>query len=185
MVVIYFCYFLESNGLDNNCYPNRRNMRTTSRRYIKKMISPRKTSQILAIVLILLMGAALAVPPGLHLELCFGEGSHFEISLDSCHDAPLSQQLVQCDSVLKETHPGECLDLAVACDSFQEFLSPDRKVGLHKTKINKDPPPATAIFAGAFSTPQPASGNYSPFRLARQAFPPSHLVSLRTVVLLI
>ena len=160
-------------------------MRTNSRSYIKKMTSPRKTSQLLAIVLILLMGAALAVPPGLHLELCFGEGSHFEISLDSCHDAPLSQKLVQCDSVLKETHPGECLDLAVACDSFQEFLSPDRKVGWHKTKINKDPPPATVLFAGAFSSPRPISGDRSSFRPTRQAFPSPHIISLRTVLLLI
>lgn len=155
------------------------------REYNAKMTSRRRTSQLLALVLILLMGTAIAVPPGLHLEFCFGEGDHFEISLDSCHDVPLLQQIVQCASVFDQDHHGECLDLAVACDSSQEFLSPDRKVGLHKTKINKDPPPATTIFAGAFSSPQPASGNYSPLRLARRAFPPSHLVSLRTVILLI
>lgn len=160
-------------------------MRATSPSYTKKMNSGLKSSQILAILLILLMGAALAVPQGLHLELCIGEGNHFEISLDSCHDVPLSQQPVQCDSAVDQTHQGECLDLAVACDSFEEFLSPDRKVGCHTTKINKDPPPATVLFAGAFSSPRTIAGGRSSFRPTRQTLSPFHLFSLRTVVLLI
>lgn len=144
-----------------------------------------KTSQAIAILIILLMGVSLAVPPGLHFELCFGEGGHFDVSLDSCHDVPSSQGLVQCASEVDEIHHGECSDLAVACDSFEKFLRPDGKVGLLKTIIITKTLPAAVFLAGAFIAPQPPSGNYSFFRLSRHTLPPSHLESLRTVVLLI
>lgn len=144
-----------------------------------------KTSQAVAILIILLMSVSLAVPPGLHFELCFGEGGHFDVSLDSCYDVPSSQRFVQCVSGVDQIHHGECSDLAIACDSFEEFLNPAGKVGLRETKIVNDTLPATVFLAGAFITPQPTSGNFSSFRLSRHTLPPSHLDSLRTVVLLI
>lgn len=149
------------------------------------MTSRRKFSQSLALLFILLLGAAIAVPPGLHLEFCFGEGSHFDISLDTCHDLPSSTLLAQGECAFEHEHHGECRDLAVACDPFAEFLGPDRDVSLFRTKVNSNTPSATAFLAGVFFPPQPAAWDRFSFRPTRPTFLSFPLLSLRTVVLLI
>jgi hypothetical protein len=149
------------------------------------MIVRHKTRIKFTILFILLVGMAFVVPPGMHLEFCVGESGHFDVSLDSCRDVPAEQGLVQCGSTIGQIHHGECLDYAVACDSFEEFLSPDRKLELPTIAINKDISSAPVFLAGAFAVSPPTKGNFSFFRLSRHTLPPSHLDSLRTVVLLI
>lgn len=149
-------------------------------------MAPRfKISQTFSVILVLLMGMALVMPPGLHLKFCLGDGGHLDISLDSCHDAPASQPITQGLPVLDQNHHGECLDITIACDSIEEFRSPARKVGVFKAKVNKDPPPAAVHFAGTFYSPFPFPEDRSSSWLISQTLLPSHLVSLRTLVLLI
>ena len=144
------------------------------------------TRIFLAVLLILQMSAASALPAGLHLNLCFGSDGHIDIAPDDCSSHPvLSHQWANVD-LNDDDHHDDCLDVAFGCVSLDRLVSSVEKIRVTQAKnSNDDSQPITGNYFHAFSHPsiQPVSRSSSPPNFGN--LPPSHIVSLRTIVLLI
>lgn len=149
------------------------------------MIFLRKTTQAVTLLLVLLMSTMLVLPPGMDLELCFGRDGHVDFSLSSCQDSvspkvPAGER----PSVYDTAHHGECFDVAVACTT-QELICTEGKTKSDKFRLKKDPPKTPLLFVKPRA--DSAGGHFDSklYSISNEDFPPPHLVSLRTVVLLI
>jgi len=138
------------------------------------------------VLLVLLMSTMLVLPPGMDLELCFGTDGHVDFSLNGCQDSVSAKGTAGERSPVYDTsHHGECFDVAVACSTAKELIRTEGKTDSGKFKLKKDPSKTPlfvlksfADFVGVYLDPDIYS---IPF----EDFPSPHLVSLRTVVLLI
>lgn len=145
----------------------------------------RKITQAVSALLVLLMSTMLVLPPGMDLELCFGKDGHVDFSLNGCQEGVSTVPAGEQSSVYDTAHHGECFYVAVACSTVQELVRTAGKTDSDQFNLKKDPsktpllfPKSLADFAGAYLDPDVYS---IPF----EDFPSPHLVSLRTVVLLI
>lgn len=141
---------------------------------------------LIAILLILQVSAAYALPAGVHLNLCIGFDGHIDISIDGCAGNP-SQPPRQPDTILYgEDHHDNCLDVAIGCVSSDELRPLVAEVCSSKAKPKRnDSPPTTENYTLSFSHRISQSSIRTSHYLNSRAFPPPHLVSLRTIVLLI
>ena len=142
---------------------------------------------LLTILLILQVSAAHALPAGIHLNLCFGSDGHFDISPDLCTVSPLTPPFPQSDTgIFSEAPHGDCLDVEIGCVSSDEQHPPIAKVCPAKTKAQRNNSPlATKNHTLSFSHQTFQSSIRTPSHLNDGPVPPSHLISLRTIVLLI
>lgn len=137
-------------------------------------------------LLVLLMSTMLVLPPGMDLELCFGKDGHIDFSLNGCQDGPSPKiPIGERPSVYDTTHHGECFDVAVACSIAQKLIRTDGNTVSGKSILKKDPSKTPLLFPKSLADSADtylASNDYS---IPVVDFPSYHLVSLRTVVLLI
>jgi hypothetical protein len=146
----------------------------------------RKTTQTVTVLLVLLMSTMLVLPPGMDIELCFGEDGHFDFSLNSCQDGiSLESPSRENSSVCDPAGHGECLNVTVICGTAQELIRTDGKSDSYKSDPKKDPSQtplffseSLADFAGPYLDP-------NVYPIPFEDFLSPHLVSLRTVILLI
>lgn len=139
-------------------------------------------------LLVLLMSTMLVLPPGMDLELCFGKDGHIDFLLNGCQNvaSPMVPAREQ-PSVHDTAHHDKCLDVAVACSTTQQIIRSDGKTDAYSSKSTpKKDPSKTLFFVSEFSADS-AIGYLAPnfYPIPFEAFPSPHLVSLRTVVLLI
>ena len=137
-------------------------------------------------LLALFVSTVLALPSGMDLELCFGMDGHIDFSLNGCQEdcssrIPVRERLSDYDT----THHGECFDVAVACSSASEFIRTDSKTDSNKSELNKAPFQTPVLFSKSLFDSAGPNLDSSVFVISFEdiAFP--HLVSLRTVVLLV
>jgi hypothetical protein len=141
-------------------------------------------STLLTLLLILQMGTAFALPPGSHLELCFGPDGHFDISPDTCRNhliLPQQQAVSQSSGI----HHGDCIDLAIGCGPDDHAVLSNAGSGIGKTTIRVLPCLPAALPAGIFARPLPWAEFHPSFPANGITTSPPHLVSLRTIVLVI
>lgn len=147
----------------------------------------RKKIQLVSALLALLMSAVLFLPPSMDLELCLGTDGHIDFSLNRCHDGVSAKSQAEERTSVYDTaqHHGKCFDVAVACNSAQELIRAQVRTAADKFKPKKDPSKtplfvqkSLADFAGGYL-------NSNVYSIPFEDFPSPHLVSLRTVVLLI
>lgn len=148
----------------------------------------RKTTQAVTLLLVLLMSTMLVLPPGMDLEFCFGKDGHFDVSLNGCEDGA-SPKIPEREwpSAYDASHHDDCLDVAVACSATQQIINSHGKPDSfsHKSAPKKDPSgplflPSEFLVASAGAIPGTGLYPVSPDDVSS-----SHLVFLRTVVLLI
>lgn len=141
---------------------------------------------LVTILLILQVSTAYALPAGLHLNLCFGSDGHFDISPDLCDENPPTSQLPQSGTViLSETPHGDCLDIEIGCASLAEPAPPITERCQAKVKIKKSTTPATANTTLSLPRQIAQSSPRKYSALPGGTLPPSHLISLRSILLLI
>lgn len=140
---------------------------------------------LIAILLILQVSAACALPAEVHLNLCIGFDGHIDISIDGCAGNP-NQPPRQPDMILYgENHHDECLDVAIGCASSNELCPLVAEVCSSKAKPQRNnSPPTSENYPLSFSH-RISKSSIRTAHLNTGAFPPPHLVSLRTIVLLI
>ncbi|MEW6428897.1 MAG: hypothetical protein AB1568_12780 [Thermodesulfobacteriota bacterium] len=146
------------------------------------MRTPFKT--LLTVLLLLQMAAINAVPPGVHLNLCFGTDGHFDLSREICTGSaatPCSRP----ESSLITEHHDDCLDLAAGCGASAYFLHLSDK-GRHArdTALHPAPMPATAPCLPSFLLSSTSSSRPRPSPEDGR-FISAVLDALRTTVLLI
>lgn len=159
------------------------------------MTSLQKMTKIFAVLLVLLISTILPLPPGMRLELCFGSDGHVDLALNGCPDGgsiphgPHSERHNDRHSdpshVYAATHHGDCLHVPVVCGKAQELISASGKPDSHKFTRKNAPAKMPLIFSAlvAETTRAHLSPNNCPVPF--QDFLSPHLVSLRTVILLI
>lgn len=141
---------------------------------------------LIAILLVLQVSAAYALPAGVHLNLCIGNDGQIDLSPDVCASSPTQPQRHPDTILCGEDHHDDCLDLAIGCVSSEETCPPITKANSSKakTKRNVSAPAAANYALSFFHRISQSSIRISP-HLNGGAFPSSHLVSLSTIVLLI
>lgn len=137
-------------------------------------------------LLVLLMSTMLVLPPGMDLELCFGKDGHVDFSLNGCQDSVSAKVPAgERPSVYDTSHHGECFDVAVACSTAQELIRTEGKTDSDKFKLKKDPSKTPLLFPKSLADSTGGYFNSNDYSIPFDDFPSPHLVSLRTVVLLI
>lgn len=146
----------------------------------------RKTTQAVTVLLVLLMSTMLVLPPGMDLELCIGRDGHIDFSMNGCQDGaspriPAGGR----PPVYGTIHHGDCLHMVLACNTAQELIRTDGKTGAYKSELKKDPSKTPFIFSKSLSDSAGAYLDSNFYSIPFEGLPSTHLVSLRTVVLLI
>lgn len=150
------------------------------------MISLPKKIQALTVLLVLFMGMSLILPPGMDLELCFGNDGHIGLSLNGHQDDTLPCNPSKEQKLLYETaYPDNCQHVALLCGTEQKLNSRDIKTDLSKYELKQDPSKAPILFSNTFVSSSGTNPNSNPYPVFFEDFPSLHLISLRTVVLLI
>ncbi|MCA1765338.1 MAG: hypothetical protein LC633_03665 [Desulfobulbaceae bacterium] len=141
-----------------------------------------KITRASVLLLALFLGTSLIIPPGMDLELCFGEDGHVDFSLGSCTGAGSAIAAARELTAVYATAPNtNCGHFTVACGTGEEPLLSGRQPAVHKQAPANTPfitPPALSGLAGSLS-------NRKAPPIPVENPPPSQLVSLGTVVLLI
>lgn len=146
-----------------------------------------KTLKISAIWLIVLMMLTFIMPPGLHIDFCFGEEGHFDISLHLCPDEASSLKTIKSESLFNHSIHEDCTNHISDCNPICELLCRDggvriinpsvKKQILHlnrlKHSISKDVLNLCSTFSDKTS-----------FLVSDRNIPPFHLSHLNTIVLL-
>ena len=148
--------------------------------------SPNTFRILITLLLIFQVGAAYALPEGLHLNLCFGNDGHIEITPDVCGEDNLCQPLPRIEYLTTENTPHDgCIEFELGCISAGELRPSSsaatsllNKILEGKTHISGDVPPNT-ILAPFIN----AQKNLNSFEMASK--PSQHLFSIRSTVLLI
>lgn len=146
----------------------------------------RKTTQTVTLLLVFFVGTMGAIPPGVDLELCIGKDGHVDFSLNKCHDGAAPVRPSKDPShFYASAHCDDCQHVVVGCNTMREVVRTDEKSGIHKTTPEKDPSgtlfsPSECLAAAAGALPGSDVYPVSPKDVSS-----SHLVFLRTVVLLI
>ncbi len=136
-------------------------------------------------LLVLLMSTMLVLPPGMDLELCFGKDGHVDFSLNGCREGVSSVPAGERSSVYDTAHHGECFDVAVACSTAKEVIRTAGKTDSDKFKLKIDPSKTPLLFPKSLADSTGGYFNSNDYSIPFDDFPSPHLVSLRTVVLLI
>ena len=149
--------------------------------YWKDILRP-----LLTILLVMQVSLAFALPAGIHLNLCIGFNGHVEIGPDDCAGS-LEQQRRAPEPVFDfDDHHDECVDVAIGCPSADKVVRSRDTASFAKEKGNHN---NFSAVAGHFNSA--LSRDAAPFAIRRSFLPPgatltpSHLDSLRTIVLLI
>jgi hypothetical protein len=135
---------------------------------------------MIAILLILQVSAAYALPAEVHLNLCIGLDGHVDISQNDCIGAS-SHPAQRLDDVLlsADDHHDDCLDLTIGCATADYFRTSTTENSFSKT---------TKTFRNYSSHPADKNVFYAPRRIPHfltRTAPPSDITFLRTVVFLI
>lgn len=144
---------------------------------------------LVAILLIFQVSAAYALPSSLeHINLCFGSDGHFDIKLNLCADNSLALPLSPLDTSVfsNEDHIEECLDVEIAHDLSDVLLTTITKISQSKVKtksISSSPVTENFILSSSRLASQFSISNF--YLMNSGSLPPSHLVSIRTTVLLV
>lgn len=147
-----------------------------------------KTTQAVTLLLVLLMSTMLVLPPGMDLVFCFGKDGHFDVSLNGCEDGASPKiPASEWPSVDDASHHGNCLDVAVACSATQQIVRSDGKTDSfsHKSTPKKDPSDPPFIPSEFLTASAGAFPGTDLYPVSPEDVSSSHLVFLRTVVLLI
>ena len=143
----------------------------------------RKTTQAVTALLVLIMSTILVLPPGLDLVLCFGKDGQIDFLLNGCPDS--TSPKIPTKEWSDTTQHIECVDVTVACSMAQELVRFDGKFDSYTSAPKRDPVRTFFLFPEALADSVDTT-------LARTVYPTpledtcsSHLVFLRTVVLLI
>ena len=144
------------------------------------------SNSLIVLLLVLLVGAATALPSGFHLELCLDKDGHSDLSLSSCLEVPLADRQTEDECSAGHDHPDKCLDVVLFCgEAFKEYFSPGHKSNLTETKTLRNSPAASGgIASSLLPLHSPVCKKPSGRRAYRISSAP-HLLSLRTVVLVI
>jgi hypothetical protein len=143
-------------------------------------------TQAVTVLLVLLMSTMLVLPPGMDLELCFGNDGHVDFSLNSCQDGASSKAPAKERSPLYDTiHNDDCLHTALVCSTTQELIRTDGKVHVHRSELKKDTSKAPLLFSKSLADSAGTHLDSSVYSIPDEDFPSHHLVSIRTIVLLI
>lgn len=152
------------------------------------MIFLRKATLAVTVLLVLLMSTMLILPPGMDLEICFGQDGRIDFSLNGCQDGASPMVPARERPAFYDTaHYGECLDVVVACSATQQIIRSDWKSDTYSDKSTpkKDPSKTPFLFSELLSDSAGAYLDPNLYPTSFRDFPSPHLVSLRTVVLLI
>lgn len=146
-----------------------------------KFITP-----LIAQLLILLIGIAFVVPPEMRLELCFGKDGHVDFSLADCtnHGETNKADWVS-SSVYRTASHNDCFHMAVACGTEQELIRNDGQSDSYKSELQKDPSQIPLFSLESFTDSVGVKSDLNVYPAPIEDFPQLHLVSLRTVVLLV
>jgi hypothetical protein len=142
---------------------------------------------LVVILLILQVSTAYALPAGVHINLCFGFDGHFDISSDLCAATSLPLPLPQaCTVLFNQDHHDECQNVVISHVSSEEPRPPNERNCSAKTMPQSNNWHSTTtnyFYSFSFRTLKSPIRTSSPPN--SEAFLPSPLDSLRTVVLLI
>lgn len=143
--------------------------------------------QLIVILLIFQVSAAYALPTGVHLNLCLGFDGHVDLSQEYCDsDSSLAPQQLDLVLLSAEDHHGDCLDVEIGCVSSGEFRAPTSEVRSSIAKVNKNESSLLAAnSAFSFRHQGAQSSIRSHLHSNGRFFPPPHLDSLRSIILLI
>ncbi|EKD82258.1 MAG: hypothetical protein ACD_39C01401G0005 [uncultured bacterium] len=145
-----------------------------------------KITQAVAVFLLLMMNTILVIPSGIDLELCLGKDGHIDFSLNSCQDSPSSKTPVrQHPPTYTATHHDNCLHIALACGNPKEAIRTDGKTDSQQYTLNKAPSMASFILNGSLTGSANMYLGSNGFFIPFENLTSPHLVSLRTVFLLI
>lgn len=145
-----------------------------------------KTTQIVTVLFVLLMSMMLALPAGMDVEFCFGNNGHVDFSLSNCKDDVLSKfSAKEQPSIHNTEHHGECRDVAVACNTTQEFIRTYGKSGSLKSEQKNDPSKISLFFSELLADSSEPYIDPNAYPAVFKDFPSAHLLSLGTIVILI
>ncbi len=145
-----------------------------------------KITQAVAVFLLLIMNTILVIPSGIDLELCLGKDGHIDFSLNSCQDGsspkiPARQHM----PAYTTTHHDNCLHIALACGNPKEAIRTDGKTDYQQYALNKAPSMPPFILMTSLASSAGAYLDSNAYFIPFENLPSLHLVSLRTVFLLI
>lgn len=150
------------------------------------MILLRKTIQTVTVLLLLLIGTALVLPSEMDLEFCIGNDGHIDFLLDDCKDAPFPKKPTGEGLPGSGTeHHDECTDISLACGIAQEFIPANYKLDSYGFTLKHNQLKAPFSFSGIVAGSTGAYQNSNPYPFFHEDFSSSHLISLRTTILLI
>lgn len=134
-------------------------------------------------LLVLLMSSTLVLPQGMDLVLCFGKDGHVDFSLNSCREGsvPSGDQSAE----YHKAHHDVCFDLIVTCGTAKEVVCTAGKMDSDKFKSKKDLPKTPLLFWKSLADFTGSYLNLDIYSISFEDFPSLHLVSARTVILLI
>ena len=138
---------------------------------------------LIEIVIIFSISIFFSLPPGVHLELCFGFDGHVDATPGSCIADRAGQLRQQVGSTDEHHHHGNCLDIVIGCTSWDILAHTTEKGNSFKTNtVRIDPATIVEYIHNAAQTGRPS--NRSTF-LHNGDMPSPLLLSHQTVVLLI
>lgn len=151
------------------------------------MIITPKNVQISAMLLIVLMIVTFITPPGLHIDFCFNEDGHFDISLHLCPEDASKPKTIKSEGFFKQSEHEDCTDVISDCNPVCDLLYPDGGARIINTPHNKQTLQMNQFKPGLTQEVADLSSTFSyenAFFIRYRKFPPSHLSDLNTVVLL-
>ena len=135
--------------------------------------------RLTGIMIALLMCVVYTLPPGLHLEICFGFDGHIDTTPAAWIIIPTGQPQQHVGDMNEHNHHENCIDVVVCSTSLDTLVRNVEKGGLYKTNSTRNNPSTAAggVINEFFSQPgQPSDRSAflhdvsvpSPFLLSRQ-----------------
>lgn len=145
-----------------------------------------KTTQAIAVFILLLMNTTLVIPTGLDLELCLGKDGHIDVSLNNCQvGASPKNPTRQQPLTYTPTHHDNCHHIALVCGNPKEAIYTDGKTACQQYALNK----ATSMLPFILRESLAGSANMylssNVFFIPFEPLPSPHIAFHRTVFLLI
>lgn len=138
------------------------------------------------LLVVLFMSTMLVIPSRMDLELCFGKDGHVDLSLGSCPDGASPKiPARERSSIYGTAHYDDFLHMAVVCGTAQELIRNGGNSDSYKSELKKDPSKTPLLFSESLAGSAGAYLDSNVHSIPFEDFPSLHLVSLRTIVLLI
>lgn len=145
----------------------------------------KKRQPLTGMLIFLLLATVFALPPGVHLEICFGFDGRIDTTPDACIIGSTGQPQKHVRDVNRHDHHENCLDVVIGCISLDTLVHTKGKDGLCKSKIKRDDSSTSA--GNAIDTFSRLPNKFSAHiaSLHNIDIPSLSISSLKTVLLLI